>query len=138
MEQIEQIKWTDDFSVGVARIDEQHKKLISMINRLLREPYARTRSESISDLLSVMTSYASEHFRAEEELMSEYGYPRLEDHKLQHKEFRRKTVEFCNATTIGAASVPDTMLTYLREWLIHHILREDMRYKSFFQNIGVM
>ena len=137
MEQIELIKWTDEFSVGVARMDEQHRRLIRMINRLLQKPEATTQSESISDLLTEMTGYASEHFRAEEELMSEYGYPRLEDQRLQHKEFRRKTVDFCSATTIGASSVPNTMLTYLREWLVHHILREDMEYKSFFQDKGL-
>ena len=65
---MEQITWTEEFSVGVVRIDEQHKQLIAMINRLIAEPQTTTRSETISDLLTGMTNYAQMHFATEEEL----------------------------------------------------------------------
>lgn len=134
---MEQITWTEEFSVGVARLDDQHKRLIAMVNRLLASPEARADSETISDLLGNMTSYAREHFQTEEELMRQHGYPQLEEQIAQHRAFRKKTVDFCTATTIGVDAVPDTMLNYLREWLVQHILTCDMSYRPFFQEKGL-
>jgi len=134
---MEEITWTEDFSVGVARIDEQHKRLIAMINRLIAEPQTTTRSETVSDLLTDMTKYAQEHFATEEELMRRHNYPHLGEHIAQHRAFRKKTVDFCTATTLDAEAVPATLLHYLREWLVGHILDTDMAYKPFFRERGI-
>jgi hemerythrin len=131
------IYWTEEFSVGVRKMDEQHKKLIAMINRLIKEPEADTHSETISDLLSDMINYAREHFRDEEALMSEHGYPYLDRQTEQHTGFIKKTVDFCSATEVGVDIVPQAMLGYLKDWLIHHILEQDMKYKPFFIHRGV-
>ena len=130
---MEQITWTEDFSVGVVRLDEQHKRLIKMINRLIAEPQTTTESEMVSDLLSDMTNYAQAHFTAEEELMRQHNYPRLEEHVAQHRAFQKKTVDFCSATVLNVGIVPETMLHYLSDWLVEHILRSDMAYKPFFR-----
>ena len=87
---MEQIIWTEEFSVGVKRLDEQHKRLIAMINRLMGAPRAKTRSERISDLLSDMTKYAQEHFQTEEDLMRQYDYPHLYKHLLSIVLFGRR------------------------------------------------
>jgi hemerythrin len=135
---MEPILWMEEFSVGVSKMDRQHKKLIGMLNRLINEPGAQTHSETISDLLSGMISYAREHFRDEEALMAEYGYPFKEHQMEQHKEFVVKTVDFCSAVELGVDIVPQVMLDYLKDWLVHHILQQDMRYKQFFLERGVL
>ena len=130
---MEQITWTEDFSVGVVRLDEQHKRLIQMINRLIAKPQTTTKSEMVSDLLSDMTNYAQKHFAAEEELMRQYNYPHLKEHVAQHRAFQKKTVDFCSATMLNIGIVPETMLHYLSDWLVEHILKIDMAYKPFFR-----
>ncbi len=130
---MEQIVWSDDFSVGVKLFDEQHKGLINMLNKMIKDPTATTRSEIISDVLADMTQYVQQHFESEEDLMSEHGYPHLEQHKSQHKAFREKVVELCTATTDGNRAVPQVLLEFLSQWLIQHILQEDMEYKPFFE-----
>jgi hemerythrin len=131
------IGWTEEFSVGVFEMDRQHKKLIGMLNRLINEPEAQTQSETISDLLSGMIAYAREHFRDEEALMAEYGYPFKDQQMEQHKAFVKKTVDFCSAVEVGVDSVPQVMLDYLKDWLIQHILQQDMGYKTFFLKRGI-
>ena len=125
------IIWTPDFSVGVARIDEQHKGLIAMVNRLIAQPRITTESATISDLLGDLTKYAEEHFATEEELMRQHGYPHLEEHIAQHRALRKTTVDFCMATLNGADDVPETMLRYLSDWLAEHILKSDMEFKPY-------
>ena len=134
---MEQIIWTEDFSVGVVRLDDQHKRLIQMINRLIAEPQTTTESETVSDLLSDMTNYAQKHFATEEELMRQHNYPRLEEQITEHRAFQKKTVDFCSATMLDVKIVPETMLHYLSDWLVHHILKIDMAYKPFFREQGI-
>ncbi|HTX80178.1 MAG TPA: bacteriohemerythrin [Longilinea sp.] len=130
---MEPIQWSEQFSVGVEELDHQHRRLIQLINRLLspQEP-VDTRSEAISDTLLAMTRYAEEHFKTEEALMQEYDYPGLEDQQRRHRAYRKKTVDLSVDTMYGMDSVPETLLTYLRDWWVQHILEEDMKYKDFF------
>ncbi len=135
---MDQIVWSDDFSVGVKLFDVHHKKLIVMINKMINDPTATTRSVTVSDILTDMTLYAQQHFKSEEDLMIEHGYPHLEQHKSQHNEFKKKVMELCIATTVDVEAVPQALLEYLKWWLTQHILNEDMEYKSFFEKKGVL
>jgi hemerythrin-like metal-binding protein len=84
-----------------------------------------------------MTRYAQTHFKTEERLMEAYGYPGLEEQKIQHRDFRKKTVGFSTATTLGMDQIPEDLLKYLSDWLVHHILEDDMAYRAFFKDKGV-
>ena len=131
------INWQESFSVGVSEMDSQHKKLIGMINRLIKEQKVLTNPETIAELLTEMTDYVEEHFRAEEYLMAEYGYERKSIHEQMHKEFTDKTISFCSATDIGPNILSNALLEYLSSWLVDHILAEDMKYKDFFRDKGL-
>lgn len=128
---MKKIAWSKAFSVGVRALDDQHKRIIGVLNELTDDPQAKVDSELISDTLTRLTRYAVEHFREEERLMGLCEYPGIEEHKDRHREFRQKIVECCMAATLHVASVPGELLTYLRDWFKDHILHEDMKYKPF-------
>jgi hemerythrin-like metal-binding protein len=135
---MESVQWSEKFSVGVRELDQQHQQLIKLLNILIsKQGTTNTHSETVSDTLMAMTRYAQTHFKTEERLMEAYGYPGLEDQKMQHRDFRKKTVGFSTATTFGIDQVPEDLLTYINNWLVHHILEEDMAYKAFFKDEGV-
>ena len=135
---MEPIQWSEKFSVGVKELDEQHQQLIKMLNHLISTRESTdTHSETISDVLQEMTQYAQKHFKTEESLLKQYGYPGLEQQKEEHLAYRLKTVDFSDATMLSIDAVPQILLNYLFDWWIHHILNEDMKYKSFFANKGV-
>ena len=67
----------------------------------------------------------------------EHDYPLLEEHTLQHHGFREKVARLSVATAEGHSSVPHELLSYLQQWLIHHILQSDMEFKPFFGQKGV-
>jgi len=133
---METINWRDEFSVGVEVIDGQHKKLLAMINRLIDERKVLTDPKTIAELLTAMTDYAEEHFRAEEFLMAEYGYDKKTLQEAQHRAFIVKTQEFCQAG-LGPNILSEALLDYLGSWLVNHILTEDMQYKPFFRSKGL-
>ncbi len=135
---METIQWSEEFSVGVEKLDQQHRQIIGMLNRLISTPEAQdTHSETISDILTAMTRYSLEHFKTEEGLMKAHGYPELEEHRQEHIAYRKKAIDFSTATSLGVESVPQILVSYLSEWWTHHILDEDMKYKPFFAKKGV-
>ena len=134
---MEIISWRNEFSVGVKAMDEQHKKLIGMINKLIEEQKVLTDPKTIADLLTEMTDYAQVHFRAEEYLMAEYGYEHKSQQEQQHQKFIDTTIAFYSASDLGPNVLSTALLDYLRTWLIGHILKEDMKYKDFFNSKGL-
>ena len=131
------INWQDTYSVGVAEMDAQHKKMVGMINTLIKEQKTLTDPKTIADLLTAMTDYAEEHFRAEEYLMAEYGYDQKTVHEKKHRAFIDTTVSFYSATDIGPNILSNALLEYLSDWLVDHILGDDMQYKEFFHAKGL-
>jgi len=130
---MDKVEWSDRFSVGVKAIDQQHKTLIDMTNRLIDTPNVDSNSAVITDLLDGMIKYATTHFVDEERLMSMHNYPDYEAHQAQHIAFMKKTAEFCSVeegkTVVHGFS--DTVLEFLRDWWVSHILGSDMKFKPY-------
>jgi hemerythrin len=128
---MEKIKWLDTFSVGVEEIDIQHKKLIEIINELIDHRDVNSDSEVISETLNKMTDYIKYHFSYEEEYLKEINYPELVIHELEHLDFIEKTTNFCIGTLNVEKNISEDILQFLKDWLINHILKSDMKYKEY-------
>ena len=134
---MEKIVWHESFSVGVSKLAEQHKSIIKLINMLHRDPEATVNSETVSELLDRMTTYAGEHFNTEEQLLAEHEHPDLSAHKAKHRNYRKQVVALCMDTMNNQNSVPAEALQYLKQWWISHIQETDMKYRSFFEKRGI-
>lgn len=88
-------------------------------------------------MLSELNSYVSEHFLLEEQLLEENNYPSLVDHSKKHTEYGKRVTDFCLKTVENKKNMPEELLCYLGEWWVGHILYEDMKYKSFFEEKGI-
>lgn len=125
------IAWKDRFSVGVPQLDDQHRTLAELINRVVALAEAPVRSPQIEDALNAVMEYAGRHFATEEAFLETVAYPGLEDHRGQHGDFTERAAELCMATINGDAEVPRDLADFLVEWWHDHILVEDMAYRSF-------
>lgn len=132
---METIKWDKSFSVGVDVLDQQHQKIIEIINELLEHDEISVRSETLSHLLHQLTQYAHEHFMTEEAILEKYGYNGLIQQKKDHKEYRLKVVNFCMDTVDHKKSVPLDLQEFILNWWKDHILIDDMSYKTFFEEL---
>ena len=134
---VQRIEWTPEFSVGVHLLDQQHQRLCGMINTLVEAQDTSPGEDLVGRILGFMVEYAGEHFHDEEQLMSQRGFPHLDEHIRQHRSFVMKTTELLTAAKQGDEAVPEKLLEFLRQWLMSHILGEDMKYKPFFAEKGV-
>ena len=136
---MEQMQWSEHYSVGIKEMDLQHQKLIGMINRLISVSGTQyIHSETVISLLEEMDRYVKVHFVAEERLMVTYGYQLLEEHKIQHLDFETRINEFYYLLNYDVKETADALLSYLTSWWSHHILEADMAYKDFFTEKGLV
>jgi hemerythrin len=131
------IEWDDNYSVNVSIIDEQHKKLIDIINKAITAKRHNDRPEEISEILYDMTVYAYEHFKIEEAYMKKYEYPEYEFHKNEHTGFYIKTLVYNNREYKGDNQITDDILEYLQQWLVGHIQITDKKYTDCFNKNGL-
>lgn len=135
--EVEKITWQPEYSVGVERLDQQHKKIIAAINALIAKPRLFVKSATIADVLLELNNYVSEHFLLEEQLLTENNYPDLVGHSKKHTKYSERIAGFCSRSAGKDKNVREELLHYLGEWWIGHILHEDMNYKSFFDDKGI-
>ena len=132
---LEKLVWNDAYSVGVLALDDQHKKLVGMINRLADCNAARNcgSSGAFHEVLSRMFDYSQVHFKAEEDYLQRIGYPQLADQKIEHAAFVGKMAGFSMAASEGVQD-ETAVHRYLKDWLLSHILESDMQYRPFVES----
>lgn len=131
------VEWSEELSVGIQEIDEQHKILVDLLNQLYGAIITRTDSSVIGDILDELTEYTIIHFAVEESLMRILDYPDYVEHKKQHEELANQVVDLKNKFKKNEVSIGMEMLNFLRNWLTKHILVEDKRYAPFMVAGGV-
>ncbi|MEK9629711.1 MAG: hemerythrin family protein [Nitrospinota bacterium] len=128
--------WRDDMSVGNESIDNDHKYLISILNTIEAAINCRVHVKTLTMYSLALKEYTEEHFDREEKIQVEIDFPFHEGHKKEHKELvlRLKHViaQFSGQNDDEAyrETLP-SLVGILRDWLIHHILNEDMRMKEY-------
>ncbi len=129
--------WNETLSVNINSIDEQHKKLIDMINDFYDNIASRSNKDNISTLLSSMKQYTLEHFTREENYMKKFNYPDYESHKKEHDVFIAKVNDLEEKFTSGKLVLSLEVTVFLRDWLKKHIMGTDKKYSDFFIKNGV-
>ncbi len=128
------INWNESYSVGNAEMDEQHKKLIEIINKLFKSFKDGNAQKILDEILQEMIDYANFHLNSEEKLLFKYDYPEKDAHENLHREFRDKTSEMKELINSNSKDAHYKLIEYLKNWWTNHILVEDMKYSSFLQN----
>ena len=88
------IKWNDSFSVNVVKIDQEHKKLVAMVNDLTDAMKAGKGKDVLGKILDGLIAYTASHFQTEEQYFRQVKYPYAEEHKKEHAAFVRNVLEF--------------------------------------------
>ena len=135
---MEWIKWTDNYSVSVKTIDEQHKKLVVMINELYDAMSSGNKEKDIlSKIIQGLANYAVYHFGTEEDWMKKFAFPGYAFHKGEHDNFVAKVSEFGEKFNKGTVLLDVEVLKFLKDWLLNHILKTDKLYTACFNQNGI-
>ena len=123
------IQWKDDYCTGIAPIDEQHKELFSIANRiydLLKNDLIPDKYDSIVAIIGELQSYTRYHFKTEEDYMQRINYRRFLSQKAAHNGFLAKM----DAIDLGKIDNSQNqylieILDFVLDWLASHIVKAD-------------
>ena len=131
------ISWKPEYSVGIKFIDNEHQKLLGLINRFLTASKDHPSTFYEQEAMEELIDYTQYHFKHEEELMEKHGYPDLEDHKKEHRKMVARVNELSEDYNIRGQEALEDTAGYLKHWLINHIQVVDQQYSDYMHKRGV-
>jgi len=131
------ITWNDSYSVGVVLIDNQHKRLINIINELSDAMGAGKGKDVLGKVLQELIQYVNTHFKTEEDYMVKYSYPEYEAHRYEHEKLTDEVKRFYEDFNAGRALLTIQIMNFLRNWLMDHIVVKDKKFGKFLNEKGM-
>ncbi|MEI7810357.1 MAG: bacteriohemerythrin [bacterium] len=133
--------WTEEYSVGVVEIDEQHKKFLDICSSIL----SLVENTSLSDeeaylKVGELNEYANYHLSTEEKDFEISKYPGALEHINVHDKFRRMVKGFeeqMQDSSQDKKVILKEMGEFSGNWLMNHILRMDKQYSECFHEHGI-
>lgn len=121
--------WTEAMSVGVSSLDADHRSLVGIIGQL-ENVTPDDAARVVGIVMEALAEYSRRHFAREERLLAACGFSGLSVHRAEHDAFCRAVERVSERRErVDPSSVAAETLDYLRGWLVHHILIQDMAYK---------
>lgn len=130
------LKWSSKYSVGVAVLDEHRRKFLEILNELhaaMLKGQAQGVAGSVLQRLGELTSQA---FSAEERLLENAKFPRLEQHREQHQRLRTRVEEFAVRQQKNDPTLSLPLLEFLRDWHTGHLLQQVREYIPYLAEKG--
>lgn len=132
------MEWNENLSVNVKTCDEQHKKLLSILNTLHDAMFVGKGKDVLGNILTELVNYTVYHFKTEEDLFLKYGYFEFLLHKKEHDDLTKQATELKNKFDKGEMIITMEVMKFLKDWLNKHILESDKKYGPFLNSKGVV
>ncbi|MBF0242914.1 MAG: hemerythrin family protein [Desulfamplus sp.] len=128
----DKIEWDQSLSVDIPEIDEIQKRVFAMLNGLINHKYDD--DEIIKDsasMVSELIEYSRYYFGKEEEYLRKSGYPDIECHSKEHRQFIKNAISLRRLVSEDKNNLSYQNITNLRDWLVSHISQKDHVYVPF-------
>lgn len=122
------IDWTEDYSVSVKPMDDQHRKLFALINEYYEGISQKKNAEALAKIMHGLLDYTKYHFGDEEKLMLKSGYAGYPEQKVQHDFFIGKIEDYQKRIAEGKMLLSIEITNFLKDWLVKHIKTKDKEY----------
>ena len=132
------MEWTKGYSVGVAIFDDEHKKLIAIINQLHEALQTEVDKLALLRISDNLVEYTLMHFRHEEMYFDDWAYPGAAEHTAIHAKLRRQVFDYrTQIQEKDSRGLAIELAVFLRDWLTQHIQVEDRKYGAFLCEKGL-
>lgn len=133
--------WTkNSLKLDIPVIDLHHIWLVFLImdleNELTSAAGGTLPEEKIRKIVGDLLSFASEHFSLEEDLFLAFDIPEAMEHADKHRHFVQFLSERANELKSGKKESVKTLVSFLKDWLTMHILRDDKHYADYYHSTG--
>ena len=130
--------WSEEISVGIDSIDNEHKNLLLLINTLYDAVQSGKGADVMSRILDELITYTVTHFTHEEEYMVATIYPAYHEHKDEHDALRKQLMEFhARSTQSITAAMSQELLVFMKCWFYVHVLACDRAFGPHLRAKGI-
>ena len=130
-------EWKEEYSVGIEKLDGQHKEIVTHLNSLYQALKEGKGKEALDSILNGLVQYTKKHFTTEESLLKLYKYPGYDEHKQKHQKMTEHVIKLKQQFDSGDISSPIQITNFLKDWLSKHIVGTDKAYGPFLNEKGV-
>ncbi len=123
-----QCVWKKEFSVGNAKIDQNHKQFFTLVDGIRCGSRGQNSNKGLIEALNQLISFAREHFAVEEEMMILKKYPHTESHNSHHAALMAKLEELRQQCESGQKGVCTEALIFTKSWILRHVLLVDRQF----------
>ena len=134
---MDRIEWTDDWTLDHAAIDDQHRMLIGILNKII------DRETAVIKLVNELIEYTAVHFTDEEDYMINAAYPEFVPHRKQHQEFLRTLLDMSfEVVTLNGDDQEEVEKTieilekFVAVWFDQHFLETDRDFIDYLKGGG--
>ena len=131
MNLVEVFPWNKNLETGIVEIDEQHKGLVALLNKLAYHVAFQSDKITLDHVFNELSEYAVYHFRTEEYIWNQtmFGDEWERDHKRSHKRFfmEIQLIKKGKESREPFNKIIEEIISFLAYWLAFHILDEDKR-----------
>ncbi len=128
------MEWKEKYCVGIKQIDDQHKLLVDMITKLQESAAKEDVNSEMRKVLKEMVEYTKFHFADEEKFMNKIGYPERGRQRSLHDKFIREVIKILQNLKMGKELSNNELISFLINWLVNHIIKEDMRIGTYYNH----
>ena len=129
--------WSNLLSVGVREIDDQHRVLVDILNRLGDVLLGEVADWDAGRILGELVQYTERHFLWEENLMRQVDYADVEAHLAEHRKLIERLREKTDRFERGDLPNAEELVVFVREWLTMHILKTDRQLAGVLNEQGI-
>lgn len=131
-------KWDNRYLIGINTIDDQHKIMFEIGNRLSGMTISKMKEDRFIDILVLVNElliYSTDHFKDEEKYMRTINYPDLKNHIIGHNKFLDyvSSIDILNLDANQESVVTD-LLEFISNWISNHILISDQKIVEHLEN----
>ncbi|MGA7983529.1 MAG: bacteriohemerythrin [Chromatiaceae bacterium] len=128
------VRWSPDDELGVAVIDQQHRRLAEMVNGLAMAVAAGEDTAQVQAMLEDLARFTAHHFETEEDLMERYQTASARTHREQHRKLKDELAAI--ERQIDSSELSRT-LSVINAWLLAHIRGADRELTRELRSQGV-
>jgi hemerythrin len=122
------ITWSNSLSVNVLAMDQEHKRLVGIVNDLHAAMKEGKGNEVVGKTLDDLVEYVKKHFADEETLLAARKYPGLLGQQRAHAKLTEQVLAYQSRFRGGGALITVELMQFLKQWLVDHIQGMDKEY----------
>lgn len=125
------LSWSTQYSIGNDLIDTEHQELFRLVNAFHDLWQEKRDPQTIAVLLNQLVAYAEMHFRHEEGIMFDAGFPRLAEHQRVHETMVETIFKLRQSFEQHHDHLEMNTMKFIKTWLLEHIIQNDYLFRDF-------